>query len=54
MRQLFLILAGMIAVALLGTIGVAQAADDRLALKGYDPVAYFTESLQWSATRNSP
>jgi YHS domain-containing protein len=45
MRQLIsLILAGMIAVASLGAIGVAQAGDDRLALKGYDPVAYFTEN----------
>jgi YHS domain-containing protein len=45
MKQLgfSLILAGLIGVLLLGSNAVTQARDDRLALKGYDPVAYFTE-----------
>jgi YHS domain-containing protein len=38
-----LMLAGLAAVIFLGSGAVAQAGDDRLALKGYDPVAYFTE-----------
>jgi len=38
-----LILAGFIGVLFLGSGALAQASDDRLALKGYDPVAYFTE-----------
>ena len=38
-----LILAGFIGVLFLGSGALAQANDDRLALKGYDPVAYFTE-----------
>jgi YHS domain-containing protein len=38
-----LILAGFIAVLFLGSSGLAQTSDDRLALKGYDPVAYFTD-----------
>ena len=38
-----LILAGFIAVLSLGSSTVAQTGDDRLALKGYDPVAYFTD-----------
>jgi len=38
-----LILAGIIGALFLGSGAGAQAADDRLALKGYDPVAYFTE-----------
>ncbi len=44
MKQLSisLILAGFIGL-FLGSGAVAQAGDDRLALKGYDPVAYFTE-----------
>lgn len=45
MKQLSipLILAGFVGVLFLGSGAVAQAGDDRLALKGYDPVAYFTE-----------
>jgi len=45
MKQLgiSLILAGFIGVLFLGSSAIAQASDDRLALKGYDPVAYFTE-----------
>ena len=38
-----LILAGIIGALFLGSGAGTQAADDRLALKGYDPVAYFTE-----------
>jgi YHS domain-containing protein len=38
-----LILAGVIGVLFLGSNAVAQASDDRLALKGYDTVAYFTD-----------
>ena len=38
-----LILAGLIATLFLGPSAVAQTSPDRLALKGYDPVAYFTE-----------
>ena len=39
-----LILAGFIAVLFLGLSALAQTGDDdRLALKGYDPVAYFTD-----------
>ena len=38
-----LILAGFIGVLSLGSSAFAQAGEDRLALKGYDPVAYFTE-----------
>jgi YHS domain-containing protein len=41
--SLSLLLAGLIGVLFLGSNAVAQAGDDRLALKGYDPVAYFTE-----------
>ena len=40
--SLSLIFAGFVGL-LLGFNVVAQAGDDRLALKGYDPVAYFTE-----------
>lgn len=45
MKQLriSLILAGVIGLLFLASNPVAQASDDRLALKGYDPVAYFTE-----------
>ena len=45
MKQLSIspILAGFIAVLFLGSSAVAQTSDDRLALKGYDAVAYFTE-----------
>jgi YHS domain-containing protein len=38
-----LILAGFVGALILGCGAVAQGSDDRLALKGYDPVAYFTE-----------
>lgn len=38
-----LILAGLLGVLVMGSRAVAQTSDDRLALKGYDPVAYFTE-----------
>ena len=38
-----LILAGFITVLFLGSSALAQTSDDRLALKGYDPVAYFTD-----------
>jgi YHS domain-containing protein len=38
-----LILATFIAILCLTSAAMAQAGDDRLALKGYDPVAYFTE-----------
>ena len=38
-----LLLAGVIGVLFLGSSALAQTSDDRLALKGYDPVAYFTE-----------
>ena len=45
MKQLglSLLLAGILGVLALGSNALAQAGDDRLALKGYDPVAYFTE-----------
>jgi YHS domain-containing protein len=39
-----IILAGLIGWLLLGSGAVTQAGDERLALKGYDPVAYFTEN----------
>ena len=38
-----LVLVGFLEVLLLGSSAMAQAGDNRLALKGYDPVAYFTE-----------
>jgi YHS domain-containing protein len=38
-----LVLAGFIGALILASSAVAQADEDRLALKGYDPVAYFTE-----------
>jgi YHS domain-containing protein len=41
--RIALILAGVIGVLFLGSNAVAQASDDRLALKGYDTVAYFTD-----------
>lgn len=46
MKQLglSLILAAFIGVLFLGPNAVAQVSDDRLAIKGYDPVAYFTEN----------
>ena len=37
-----LMLAGLAAVIFLGWNAVAQASEPRIALKGYDPVAYFT------------
>jgi YHS domain-containing protein len=39
-----IMLAGLIGSLLLGSGAVALAGDERLALKGYDPVAYFTEN----------
>jgi YHS domain-containing protein len=42
-RGFFAILAGSIGAILFGPSAFAQAGDDRLALKGYDPVAYFTD-----------
>jgi YHS domain-containing protein len=41
-RNLF-VLVGLAAAIFLGFRATAQAADQPLALKGYDPVAYFTE-----------
>jgi hypothetical protein len=38
-----LVLVGLVAAIFLGCRAIAQAADQSLALKGYDPVAYFTE-----------
>lgn len=38
-----LILAGLIGALFLGPGALAQTSPDNLALKGYDPVAYFTE-----------
>src|SRR6478672_3061029 len=38
-----LMLSGIVAALFLGSNAVAQGGDDRLALKGYDPVAYFTD-----------
>jgi YHS domain-containing protein len=38
-----LILVGLIGVMSFGPGAIAQTSDERLALKGYDPVAYFTE-----------
>jgi hypothetical protein len=38
-----LMLPGLIAAILLWSVALAQAEDTRLALKGYDTVAYFTE-----------
>ena len=38
-----LMLAGLAAAIFFGWNAVAQAAEHRIALKGYDPVAYFTE-----------
>ncbi len=36
------VLAGLVAVFILGVVAISEA-QERLALKGYDPVAYFTE-----------
>ena len=36
------VLTGIVAALFLGSTAVAQGGDDRLALRGYDPVAYFT------------
>ena len=41
--SLSLITAGFIGVPFFGSSAAAQTSDDRLALKGYDPVAYFTD-----------
>ncbi len=38
------LLLGVIGILLLASGAVAETGDDRLAIKGYDPVAYFTES----------
>ena len=38
-----LMLAGLVGAIFFGSSAVTQAGDQRLALKGYDPVAYFTE-----------
>ena len=45
MKQLknWLMLAGLVGAIFFGSNSVTQAGDQRLALKGYDPVAYFTE-----------
>ena len=48
-----LILMGLAAATILGFRASAQAADQPLALKGYDPVAYFTENARCSAIRNT-
>ena len=42
-RSIAWIVAGFIGALILASSAAAHAADDRLALKGYDPVAYFTE-----------
>lgn len=43
-RRTFLLLsAGLILSLALGGLGTASAAEDNLAIKGYDPVAYFTD-----------
>jgi len=44
------ILGGLGGALFLGFCAVAQAGDDRLALKGYDPVAYFTEKRAVAGT----
>jgi YHS domain-containing protein len=44
------ILGGLAGALFLGVCQVAQAGDDRLALKGYDPVAYFTEKRAVAGT----
>jgi YHS domain-containing protein len=41
--SIFLIFAAFFGVLFSGFSAVAQAGDDRVAIKGYDPVAYFTE-----------
>ena len=43
MKRISLIVAGFITVLFLGSSALAQTSGDRLALKGYDPVAYFTD-----------
>jgi YHS domain-containing protein len=42
-RTFFLVLGGLIGVLFARSSGAARTDDDRVALKGYDPVAYFTE-----------
>ena len=42
-RTFFLVLGGLIGVLFAPSSGAARTDDDRVALKGYDPVAYFTE-----------
>ena len=39
----FLMMAGLAAAIFLGSSAITQAGEPRLALRGYDPVAYFTE-----------
>jgi YHS domain-containing protein len=39
----FATIAALAGLLLLGSVAAQQAGDERLALKGYDPVAYFTE-----------
>ena len=61
--SLSLIIAGFIGVLFFGSSAAAQTSDDRLALKGYDPVAYFTDrrpiignpqyQLEWDVGRAS-
>jgi YHS domain-containing protein len=41
--RISLMLAGLAAATLLGWNAVTQAGEPRIALKGYDPVAYFTD-----------
>jgi len=38
-----IVLAGLVASLWLGSGAIARAGEERLALKGYDPVAYFTD-----------
>ena len=46
MKRLFVsrMLFGVVGILFLLAATVAEAGDDRLAIKGYDPVAYFTEN----------
>lgn len=43
MNKLVAILAGVVASLMLAANACAQTGDDRVALRGYDPVAYFTD-----------
>ena len=42
-RTFFLVLGSLVGVLFARSSGAAKTDDDRVALKGYDPVAYFTE-----------